>query len=78
MKPEISDESRQAATRCAKGFACLTGDRKDLCAVETCIGEKVHFVKCLQVGNCAYQHPFGSGHFCTCPVRKELFNKYKI
>lgn len=78
MELQISDQSRRAATECTKGFSCLTGERKDLCVVENCINGQVYFIKCLQDGGCAYRIPFGMNHLCLCPVRKELFNEYKI
>jgi len=78
MKLHISDESLKATTHCKKAFSCLTGDRKDLCTVEQCVSEKIHFIKCLNDSFCFYRHSFGMGHFCACPTRQELFNKYEI
>lgn len=78
MSYHVSAESQKATTGCEKGFSCLMGDRKDLCVVEACVDGKVHFIKCLNRGYCSYQQPFGMGHVCTCPTRKELFNKFKI
>ena len=74
----VSSEAKQATTDCEKGVSCLEGKRKDLCEVESCIGQKVHFIKRLNEGNCSYQHSFGEQNFCSCPIRKEIFNKYKI
>ncbi len=74
----ISDESLQATTKCKKGFSCLKGNRKDLCKVESCIDEKIHFIKCLNSKHCFYQASYGGSHYCSCPARKEIYNKYNI
>ena len=78
MDYQVSDEAHSVATKCDKGFSCLKRERKDLCKVDFYIKGKVYFVKCLNEGYCPYKHPFGSSFFCSCPVRKELFDKHKI
>jgi len=78
MDIHVSDEAQSAAINCKKGFSCSKRERKDLCVVEECINGKVHFIKCLNDGYCSYQQSFGDGFFCSCPVRKELFNRYQI
>ncbi len=75
---EVSSEVRDAADRCAKKFACLTGDA-NLCKVEHRVSDEVLFVACLQSGYCSYQRRFGfTGFLCTCPVRKEIYAKYRL
>ncbi|HCE44214.1 MAG TPA: hypothetical protein DET40_11760 [Lentisphaeria bacterium] len=78
MVLHVGDESLKATTRCRKGFSCLSGDRKDMCKVETCIHGAVYFVKCPDNGYCPYKTSFGIDYCCNCPVRKELFDKFKI
>lgn len=78
MELQVSLEARRATKMCPSGFSCLAGDRKDLCAVERSVNGEVIFVKCLHEGDCSFSHPFGNGHICVCPVRKEIFNTYKI
>ena len=82
MDIHVSDEVRRAATNCKKEFSCLERERNNICTVlctkEDCINGIVHFIKCLNEGSCSYQHSFGDGFICGCPVRKEIFNKYKI
>ncbi len=77
MDFRVSDEAQRIARDCAKGFSCLRKEGKDLCPVELAIGGKVHFVRCLNDGHCSYQYSFGNGFICGCPVRKEIFNKYR-
>ena len=76
MDIHISEEVRRTATNCKKKFSCLEEERKDLCKVENCIDGKVHFIKCLNDEYCPYKQSFGDSFFCSCPVRKEIFNKY--
>ncbi len=79
MEIHVSDEALGAATRCAKGFSCIKGEEKDLCVVEECVDGKVHFIKCKSDGACSYQQSFGFSYLiCYCPVRIEIFQKYKI
>jgi len=75
---QVSHESQWAATKCPSGFSCLTGEPKDLCAVENHTEGNVHFIKCLHDGCCSYQHPIMKGDLCGCPVRKEIFISYQI
>jgi hypothetical protein len=37
---------------------------------------KIHFVKCLHDEPCAYKDTLDGFTVCTCPVRKEIFNRY--
>ena len=78
MNYQVSDESLKATTQCETKFSCLTGDRKNMCAVEDCVNKEVYFIKYPNNGRCAYKCTFGENHFCTCPIRKELFNKFSV
>ncbi len=75
---QVSEEVKQETTDCDKDFSCLKVIRKDLCRVEYFYDGKTHFIKCLNQGYCSYQQSYGNGSVCTCPVRNELYNKYKI
>jgi hypothetical protein len=74
----VSEETITETKKCKKGFSCLTGQREDLCQVESCINGKVHFIKCLDKDPCPYQDTFGDGVICHCPIRKELYNKHGV
>ena len=64
-------------TACDKQHQCLAGEGAH-CRVEKCVGNEIHFVKCLQSHYCKYVIDFGDSYLCSCPVRKEIFNKYNI
>ncbi len=75
---QISEEILKKTDRCRKNFACLSGEGTELCKVELCVEDKIHFIKCMDRKPCGYRIPFGYSYVCICPVRKELFNLYKI
>jgi hypothetical protein len=78
MEWSISDEVRLLTTQCKKDFSCLKG-RRELCSVEHCVNETVHFIiRCKQPTSCSYQLSFGEGMVCLCPIRKALYNRYKL
>jgi len=74
----VSDDARQKAAQCDKCFACLQPDGAPLCKVDHCVEEQVHFLACLNDLHCAYACKFGGKDYCTCPVRKEIYQRYKI
>lgn len=75
---EIDREIIQKTTDCKNNFDCLTNYFHNFCKVESTIGGKVHFVKCLNGHNCDDKLCFAQEHTCTCPTRKEIFKKYGI
>ena len=76
-KIEIDEETIKNTTECEENFSCLKSDDHKLCEIEFTVSNRVHFIKCNSELPCKYQHPFGDVFFCSCPVRKEIFNKYK-
>jgi len=78
MVIKINEDIIKQTTKCKKNLSCLSGDTTGLCEVEACINEKIHFLKCTYSNLCGYQIPFGYSSVCSCPVRKELYNRYKI
>ena len=74
---KVDDDVIKNTNRCKKDHSCLS-DLTDLCKVEMCIADKIHFIKCMNERTCNYRITFGYSFVCTCPVRKELYNKYKI
>ena len=75
---EIDKEILNNTTNCEKNFDCLTNDKHVYCKVENAINNEVHFVKCLHDDSCTYKMSFGYSYICTCPTRKEIFNKFSI
>ena len=75
---KISDLTIKETIKCKKDFSCLDEKRKELCKVNHNVGNEVHFIECLDTESCSYMLSFGDSIICTCPVRKEIYNQYKI
>lgn len=75
MDFEVSDETRQRTDRCWRGFACLSGEEDFICEVEESVGDVV-FVNRSTSTYCPYDVTFGYSHMCSCPVRREIYERY--
>jgi len=75
MKFQINEETLKATTRCMKGFSCLEGDRSDLCRVTQSVIGDVIFIECHEP-YCTYKLDYGNSKICTCPTRRQIYNKY--
>jgi hypothetical protein len=78
MKIEIDESIKALAKDCKTDFLCLISEDHTICKVKNCVEGKVHFIECKEHMDCSYKKSFGYGCYCNCPVRKEIFNKYKI
>ncbi len=78
MTFEISDEIKKM-TKCLFNFECLNSNHCNICPIERKFdGILLATDEKKQKAGCAYLIPFGYRHFCKCPVRIELFERYKI
>ena len=77
MSYDIDAEIITSARLCQTGCSCLKGEQGSLCKITECIGSSIHFIYCEMSKSCDYRMSFGDAHVCNCPVRKEIFNKYK-
>ncbi len=73
---KVNNEIIKKTTKCKKNFRCLSGETP-LCKVEERMGEVI-FIMCKEHDPCQYRSYFGYSQVCTCPVRKELYSRYKI
>jgi hypothetical protein len=76
MTLEIDTRILKATTKCTRDFKCLSGKKHIYCTVEDCFGDRVLFVKCLQVSSCSFKALFGDSCVCGCPTRMEIYKKY--
>ena len=73
---QVSEEARQQAELCPSKFACLTSPLSP-CKVENCSG--LDLLVCLNKSYCPYQEKFGlADYLCACPVRAEIWQKYRF
>ena len=74
----VSDAATQACTECSHGQSCLQEGTESLCKVSSCVDGAVHFIACAHDGPCPYKQPVWDRFRCNCPVRREIYNKYKV
>lgn len=78
MKAEATKEVQAKAPECTKDCGCLKPGGEPNCTVSGTVDGTILFTQTRASGGCTYQHSFGSSFICTCPVRKELFEKHNI
>jgi hypothetical protein len=71
----IAREIRQRADRCSRNYECLQGEASLQSEPEVQFTGPQRFL-CREPDACAYKFPFGSTFFCTCPVRRAVFDAY--
>ncbi|MBI4846411.1 MAG: hypothetical protein HY810_08095 [Candidatus Omnitrophica bacterium] len=76
-KFDIPEEIIKQATLCKNKFSCLE-DPLVLEEVRFCLDCKTIFVKNTKTNPCLYKKEYGNTYRCFCPVRQELYNKYKV
>ena len=78
MKYKIADKIQKSAIYCTKGLNCLVDDTHRLCPVTKCIEGRTHYIKCLDNNECPYRISIDGLYYkCSCPVRMEIYNKYR-
>lgn len=76
MTFEIDKAFVESATKCEKNLVCLKSADHVYCPVSCCVMHTVHYVECLHDEPCAYKETLEGSPICTCPVRREIFNRY--
>lgn len=77
MIMDIDKDTLHRTTDCTKDFDCLNNKSCICCKVKQCISN-VLFIKCPEENRCFYKLPFAQENICTCPTRKEIFNKHGV
>ena len=75
---EVSSEAIGETEQCSKYFECLFNNAEGACRVEECIDGDVLFVEYPDKRHCSYMRPFGKSHYCTCPIRREIYINHEI
>jgi hypothetical protein len=78
MVLNVSNEVRQACKECPRGQACLDDDTGYLCPVSCCVDGALYFITCKHEGPCPYKHALWERLVCDCPIRREIYHKYKV
>ena len=64
---------KQLAPECPRKHICLEDTTAVNGKVDYCVNEKVLFVKQEKECYCPYLKSFGYSHYCSCPVRMQLY-----
>jgi hypothetical protein len=73
---EISKEAIERANLCSKNKACLRENGENCPVVSEIASGPIIVIK-KKAEPCYYYTHFGYNGFCKCPVRKEVYRKYK-
>ena len=75
---EIDKAVLKKTSRCNFDFICLSEDHSCMCEVKDLKGLTSIKVKPNPDRPCPYLLRFHKSHYCVCPTRREIYNKYKI
>ena len=79
MSVKVSDLIVEATKKCKKGFACLSGKIDCMCGVESSSKDHTVVIKPqFQDIPCEYHQSRAGKHYCLCPVRNDIYRRYKI
>lgn len=76
---EIETVISKKANHCESDFESLAKNSSCTCLdlkPTRCVDRKILFIKCTNC-LCKYHLVFGQATVCNCPIRVEIFNKYK-
>jgi len=79
MDYQVSDKPKKQTTKCPYNFTCLNNDTWDTCSIERDLQGAFLAIrtKCNKTA-CAYRFPYGYSYYCTCPSRREIYQRYNI
>jgi len=75
----LTDNQKSAlAMLSVPGNHACHGSIENMCAVNSAISSDMIFVTNTTHLSCPYYRPFGYNGFCVNPIRKEIYEKYKL
>lgn len=76
MVIEIDEATKSITIYCDKDFHCLI-DPSICCDVVSVTPNPAFYVKYTHGYRCPYELTIGDFTVCKCPIRKEIYNRYK-
>jgi hypothetical protein len=76
---QISEKAIEQTTGCRFGLECLHTRYRETCSIGSSLqgGDLLLVKNKCSKNNCAYSLLFGySQYFCTCPVRREIYQRF--
>ncbi len=74
----ISKAAKDATKDCSHDFSCLSNEGVCMGKVVFCVNCKIHGILCSNDDACSYRYEAEERTFCICPIRKEIYSKYKV
>ncbi len=78
MEIGIDEVTLGEATKCMKAFTCLDDPVNTCCEVVRVFHDLVYYVRCTHDDSCSYETHFGELSSCSCPIRKRIYDRYKM
>ncbi len=78
MKIKVSKPVVTQTTLCHNKFACLSSAQGTICKVRGHPTEETLMLDCVGDSLCKYRLSFGSWSICSCPTRKEIYDRYAV
>ena len=78
METKVEDYILQATNKCKNNFSCLDGMEECMCKIIHSNNNHTVQIDGKPVSACNYILSMGAKMYCLCPVRNELYNRYKI
>ncbi len=78
MAVKVSDLIVKATKHCKKGFACLSGKVECMCGVDSTGKDHTVVIKPKYTTPCEYRNSREGKQYCLCPVRNDIYRRYKI
>ena len=78
MELFVNDDIKQSVKFCSNHHACLNGQNKNICDVISTLNSYECYVNCKINRDCSYKHTLNERILCTCPIRIEIYSKYKV
>jgi hypothetical protein len=79
---QIDQESLDLSNRCNQHHICNNEKWKTCGNVNEIISNMILHIDEVYDDNkmmlCNYHLPFGGEHYCTCPARKYIYNKFNV
>ena len=75
---KIDEAVIRSTVNCQYGFRCLSGDTACLCEVKGSTSyDMLEIIPKTDIA-CSHRISLGKMHFCICPTRVEIYNRYRM
>jgi hypothetical protein len=78
MRIQVSKPVLSKTTLCENKFACLSNALSRTCKVRAHLMKEALIIECTADSVCKYVLSFGSWSICSCPTRREIYDRYAV